>query len=246
MAKRHWTQEEIEKLVQPKPTHWRWRDLEGQKFGTIRVGRYCGTKSHASLWECICDCGRLYVAIGSVLTRDNTHSCGCRRFENFADSMRTHGMARTDEHKIWCGIKKRCFNPKCDSYPHYGGRGITMCKKWLDSFQEFHNDVGDRPSKKHSLDRINNNGHYEPGNVRWATRVEQANNSRKCRMITANGVTQSASQWSRTTGISCGTILNRLNHGWTTERAISTPSIQSKEHSNGNKSTSQSQSSQAT
>ena len=246
MAKRHWTQEEIEKLVQPKPTHWRWRDIEGRRFGTITVGRYCGTHKQQSLWECICDCGRRYVSVARTLTRPWTKSCGCLKTRNLGKGRFLHGMKHSTEYEIWCGIKKRCFNPKCDSYPHYGGRGISMHPEWVESFLDFYLYVGDRPSKNHSLDRIDNNGHYEPGNVRWATRIEQANNSRKCRMITAYGITRSASQWSRETGVNVQTIVNRLNHGWTEDRAVSVPSIQNKECRNANKSTSQSQSSQAT
>ena len=116
---------------------------------------------------------------------------------------------------------QRCCNPSNNAYHYYGGRGITVCEQWRDSFETFLADVGLRPSNQHSLDRYpNNDGNYEPGNVRWATRMEQAINKRSNRWITAHGKTMTVSEWSRELGILDKTIYYRLSAGWSAEAAI--------------------------
>lgn len=130
---------------------------------------------------CVCDCGvETEIARGSVLNGLTT-SCGCVRKDTLRKIARKHGMSKSPEHMTWCHIKSRCFDPKNKSYERYGGRGITMCKEWNDSFELFFAHVGKKPSPQHSIDRINNEGNYEPGNVRWATALEQNNNRRKRR-----------------------------------------------------------------
>lgn len=141
-----------------------------------------------------------------------------------------HGMDRTPEHRAWVSMKQRCANPKKREYPHYGGRGITVCAEWAASFTEFYRAVGPRPSQDHSLDRIDVNRGYEPGNVRWATQQQQVENTRVARNFTLNGRTQTLSAWAREMGLARGQINGRLAAGWSMEEAILTPSIAGQKH----------------
>lgn len=136
-----------------------------------------------------------------------------------------HGMNKSPEHRAWVHMKQRCSNKKKREYEHYGGRGIKVHPGWQTSFLAFLRDVGPRPSVKHSLDRIDVNGDYEPGNVRWATQQEQKENTRVVRMVTLDGRTQSVSAWEREKGLSRGQVRMRESAGWTTEEAILTPSV---------------------
>lgn len=129
-------------------------------------------------------------------------------------------MGRSSEYRIWGLIKDRCFNDRGESYAYYGARGITMCERWRNDFSAFYADMGPRPSPKHQVDRIDNNGNYEPGNCRWAVGLVQANNKRNNVNVTAFGKTQTVAQWSRETGISDKVIYKRLVRGWSPERAV--------------------------
>lgn len=136
----------------------------------------------------------------------------------------THGMSRDRaEYRIWKGIKQRCFNPRRREYPRYGGCGISMHAQWADSFAAFIEYIGPRPSPAHSIDRIDNERGYEPGNVRWATPVEQARNSRSSRNLEWRGKTQNLTDWGRELGLARCSITARLRKGWSIERALSSP-----------------------
>lgn len=136
-----------------------------------------------------------------------------------------HGMHNTSEHRAWVSMKQRCTNPKKREWLHYGGRGIKVCEKWASSFIAFLRDVGMKPSPLHSLDRIDVNGNYEPGNVRWATHQQQVENTRTVRLVSINGKTQSHASWARENGLSTGQIASRIKAGWSEIEAITTPSI---------------------
>lgn len=133
------------------------------------------------------------------------------------------GKNRTPEYGIWHGMKDRCSNPKSDRWLRYGGRGIRVCERWLNSFENFYADMGPRPSSDHQIDRIDNDGDYEPGNCRWVTRLVNSNNKESSRMIEFRGKTQSLSQWAREVGLTKGALETRLNTGWTVERALTEP-----------------------
>lgn len=137
--------------------------------------------------------------------------------------MATHGLSGTPEFFAWTEAIYRCTNPGHPSYPQYGARGISVCKRWRDSFTAFLADVGARPSANHSLDRIDNNGDYEPGNVRWATRTQQQRNKRGAVLVTHNGQTRHICEWAELFGISFQSLKSRLRRGWTFEAAITTP-----------------------
>ncbi|MFJ5151393.1 hypothetical protein ACIQCF_07355 [Streptomyces sp. NPDC088353] len=148
----------------------------GVRFGRLTVAAE-PTPGKRSRVDVRCDCGtKKTIATRALGT--STHSCGCLGKETSAARSRTHGKHGSSEYRIWQGMKWRCLNPNYKPYPNYGGRGITVCDRWRDSFEAFLADVGPRPSPNHTLDRIDNDGNYEPGNVAWRTYKEQAQNKR--------------------------------------------------------------------
>src|SRR5215207_10373468 len=136
----------------------------------------------------------------------------------------THGLSKGAEYKAWRDMRRRCSNPNVSSFKHYGGRGITVCPSWNESFEAFYADVGPRPSPDHSLDRWPDvNGNYEPGNVRWATRIEQVRNKRNNRLVHYAGREMSLTEACQLAGVSITTVQYRLNTGWDAAKALSTP-----------------------
>lgn len=153
----------------------RLENKTGMKFGRLAVisrGLNLGSKVR---WLCVCECGKQVQVDANSLAQGLTTSCGCARFgANHA----THRRTNTPEYHSWSGIKQRCLNPRSHAFENYGARGIKVCQQWIDSFEQFLADVGSRPGVGYSIDRIDNDGNYEPGNVRWATASEQSNNQR--------------------------------------------------------------------
>ena len=137
-------------------------------------------------------------------------------------SKTTHGLSRTPEYYAWINMKHRCFNPNHKQYLYYGGRGITVCDRWL-NLENFLADMGSRPSAKHSLDRIDNNGDYSPKNCKWSTKAEQENNKRTNHLITIVNETYTIVQWTEKKGYGETVIYNRLNLGWSDYDAVMTP-----------------------
>jgi hypothetical protein len=192
-------------------------DLLGQRFGRLTViGRAENSRSNHARWNCSCSCGGGTVAYGIDLKSGHTYSCGCLRSETIAKSFRTHGRSRTPTYVSYSGAKNRCTNPNEPGFPNYGGRGIKFL---YTSFEQFFAELGERPEGM-SLERIDNDGHYGPGNCRWATRLQQANNTRRNRKVTAFGRTRTIAWWSRETGVPQVAIFKRLQAGWSSERAL--------------------------
>lgn len=185
-------------------------DLTGKRFGRLVVIKQGGrTNQNAIMWICECDCGNIKeVSIGH-LTFGDTKSCGCLATDSLMGRVVTHNKRHTPEYIAWAHMKTRCYNVKCDMYYAYGGRGIRVCDRWLNSFENFYSDMGNRPSKKHSLDRFPNvNGDYEPTNCRWATTTEQAGNRTNNKWIECNGKTMILADWSKELGVN----MKKLHH----------------------------------
>ena len=182
-------------------------NLAGLTFNRLTV-LYAIHIDKKKYWRCRCECGKETAVRAGRLVTGEIKSCGCLQIE-----MSTrHGLRHTPEYEIWLQIRMWCKNPKNPGYANYGGRGITICKRW-DDFANFIADMGKRPSAKHSIDRVNNDKGYSTFNCKWATSLEQGSNKRNNRKITLDGRTQTMAQWTREIGISAATIHARLARG---------------------------------
>lgn len=196
-------------------------DLTGSRFGQLKVLHRHGTARNGAgtepTWMVLCRCGVTKEMRGSNLRQGRSQSCGC--------TLMVHGMYGTPEYKAWASMIARCTNPRTRSFRNYGGRGIGVAPEWTGSsgFGNFLADVGMRPSRKHSLDRKNNNGNYVPGNVRWATVKQQARNKRTSRVLTAMGESLTLAEWTQRLGCGYHTIRERLRRGWSPALAVTMP-----------------------
>jgi hypothetical protein len=202
-------------------------DLVGQPIGHWAVLSFAGRdKNCHELWLCRCECGTERIVRGDPLRSGKSQSCGCFPHEALGKTKTTHGYSGDPIYPTWQSMNQRCYNPKDKIYPYYGGRGITVCDRWRNSIEAFRDDIlaeiGERPEGC-SLDRINNNGNYEPGNVRWATRKQQNRNKRSNVRHEWNGQRLTLSELEDITGIPYGTLWCRVKRGWSVEKALTTP-----------------------
>ena len=193
-------------------------DLTGQSFSRLTVvGLVRRGPRH---WLCKCSCGKDAEVRQDRLLAGRTKSCGCLHRELMLATTR---LGHESEYDIWKAMKQRCCNPSSKDYYRYGGRGISMCQRWKLSFNAFLADMGIRPSKNHSIDRIDNDGNYEPGNCRWATASQQARNKRRDQLIEWNGQSLCVRDWERVLGFKRDVVRQRLKAGWSVEDALTAP-----------------------
>lgn len=198
-----------------KPTGKNFIDLEGQKFGRLTVISFSGKSGRMSKWLCRCDCGVNTIAFASNLRSGAHTSCGCRRLERSIECATKHGHSRvsgaSSVYRTWMAMINRCRNKRCDCYSRYGGRGITVCERWL-KFEDFLEDMGERP-KGMTIERIDNEKGYCKENCRWATMKEQQNNTRRNRFLVHGGERMTISQWSERLSIPYHTVQRRVSIG---------------------------------
>lgn len=201
------------------------RQLFGQVFGMLTVIAYAGRRNfpseRQSQWLCRCKCGKYTVVTTSNLKYRNSPSC--RHHAHYVRHGHAVAGKASPEYDAYQHMKSRCYNPRISSYPHYGGRGICVCARWLESFENFIADMGPKPDPSYSLDRIDNNGNYQPGNCRWTSRIEQAQNRRRSNLLTFDGETLPMTVWARKIGIEHSSLRERLAKGMSVAEALTTP-----------------------
>jgi hypothetical protein len=219
-------------------------NLTGQRFGRLLVIKEAPRRSKHNVrsWFVLCDCGTHKEIRQSDLLNSGTSSCGCLGTEVRRRMKTTHGFSRRQEYWSYTSIKERCYRKTHASYESYGGRGIAMCARWRESIIHFINDMGPMPSKKHTVDRIDNSKGYWCGkpecpecgplgrtsNCRWATAFEQSRNTRRNRILIYNGKSQTMRDWANEKDMGFKTLSYRIDAGWSVEDALTIPVDRSK------------------
>lgn len=198
----------------------KFKDLSEQRFGKLTAKKYIGF----SKWECCCDCGNISIVNSYKLCSNHTKSCGCLRKEskNIKHGHSKNGK-RTSEMNSWRAMIQRCTNEDNEDYYNYGGRGIKVCDRWLNSFENFISDMGLKPNNTYSIDRIDVNDDYKPTNCKWSSCKEQSFSRRNTIKLTYNNMTLNLLEWSNITGISCSVLRQRIYNGWDVERIVTEP-----------------------
>lgn len=204
------------------------KDLTGKKFGRLLVIERAENRGKQTYWKCKCDCGKVKEVNGAKLKNGHTKSCGCLPRKAMVKSdvqrnchLKTHGMSETRIYRIYHKMKLRCYSKVNSAYPSYGGRGITICDEWLNDFMSFYNwSMSNGYADDLSIDRIDNDKGYSPDNCRWATKKQQANNTRSTIFLTYKGETKPVSEWSEITGIPQDTLTYRKRSGWSDDECI--------------------------
>ena len=201
-------------------------DLTGQRFGRLTVLECCGrSKDGQKVYLCRCDCGTEKAVKSGNLRSGNTESCGCLSAEKTIERSRkrllVHGGCGTRLYGIWADMRQRCTCKRAINWHLYGGRGIKVCEEWNNDFTAFRDwALENGYSDKLQLDRIDNDGNYEPGNCKWSSRVEQGNNRRTCVYVTINRETKTVVEWCRINGVAVNTAFSRIKRGWKAEDAV--------------------------
>ena len=198
------------------------RNLTGQRFGYLTVLERVGSsKSNTATWLCRCECGNEVVRVSQYLrAKHRTHprSCGCHHGNE------THKQAQTPLYNVWVNMRRRCVDSSDKDWPNYGGRGITVCDRWMRSFQNFHDDISAGYKKGLTLGRVDNDGPYSPENCRWETPKQQANNRRSSKFVETPKGRMTVTEAARAYGLKKVTLEARLGrYGWPLEKALLTP-----------------------
>lgn len=189
----------------------------GDKFGNLTCIEELPRVQKMRRWLVKCDCGNTIVMLQKSFVTAHRKSCGC------APRLAPHGLSNEPEYKHWLNMISRCENPNVPRYPNYGGRGVKVCERWRSSVETFYADMGKRPSPRHSLDRVDVNGHYEPKNCRWALPKIQSRNKRTNRLVEVNGWTMTLAEAAERSTLPYNTILYRLRRGWSLDDALALP-----------------------
>jgi hypothetical protein len=204
------------------------RDITGMKFNKLTalciVGKY---SDGSSLWKCECQCGGEAITIAGRLIKGLKRDCGCDRFERRSNISKTHGLSKTRFYKAWVGMKERCYKPNHISHKNYYDKGIKVCDRWLESFENFLADMKEGYTDELTLDRIDNSKGYNKDNCRWATYIEQTNNVSTNRIIDIDGIKDTLANTCRRYNIGYDIVLCRLVLGWEIDRAFKTPKLNS-------------------
>jgi hypothetical protein len=208
------------------------KDLTGRRFGRLVAIKSEKTRTGRGGWRCKCDCGAENVVTTGNLIKGNSTSCGCLRNEQSADRKRKHGMCGSQKYRAWRNMISRCTIPSATHYPRYGGRGITVCRRWRESIVDFYADMGPKPTPKHTIDRIDNDGNYSCGkcedcianswplNCRWATQKEQRRNTSSFQLLEIAGESKCLTDWCAQYNVNLRTAACRLSHGRSIEQAL--------------------------
>lgn len=205
-----------------------FQDLTGKVFNNITVlHRTKNNHLNQTQWVCRCICGKVWAVVGNCLKTGNTKSCGCVSLMATTKRFTKHGHTSkgtvTPEYRAWRHLFDRCDSPKCREYINYGGRGIGICNRWRDSFDNFLRDMGHKPFPEAAIDRIDNNGDYTPENCRWVTASQNNMNRRNNRILTYNGVSKALTEWARESITTVSTFSSRINRGWSVHDAMTKP-----------------------
>lgn len=202
------------------------KDMTGQRFTRLVVlRRVHSDKNGNARWSCQCDCGKVIETHGFNLRNGASKSCGCLTTDQLRERTTSHQMSKSPEYVCWASMIQRCTNPRASKYNLYGGRGITVCSEWIQSFERFFADMGPRPSPEYSIERTNGNEGYHPGNCRWATNKEQANNTTQNVMVTYQGKAMTLQQAidASASPIRWRTVRTRINLDWPLNDALTIP-----------------------
>lgn len=219
-----------------KPRH-PYKDKTGQRYGMLTVlSAEYPRQGKQYRWHCQCDCGNPAIVRGAELRKGGTRSCGCLLLESrkaFVEAGITHDRSYDPLYNVWSGMIRRCEDSHRDEYERYGARDIQVCPRWRESFEMFTQDMGPRPSSRHTIERVDNDKDYEPANCRWASRIEQANNRRDTIRINVRGenltLTEAIAKYSV---VSRRCLESRLRNGWNSEEALFTPTRSTKHKTN--------------
>jgi hypothetical protein len=196
-------------------------DITGQRFGRLTVVAKSPSRGKQTRWMCVCNCGREVTVWKTAITSGAQVSCGCymreRAAQVVAEHSVTHGMRHSPEYTTWSGIRRRCLNQKDKTYPRYGGSGVRVL---FDSFEQFYADIGPKPGPEYSVDRIDPHGHYEPGNVQWATAKDQQRNKKNTLYVEFRGERKPLKAWCEELGLKYGTVWLRIKQGVSVEVAF--------------------------
>lgn len=190
------------------------QNFVNEKFGRLRILKQVGVIKYKTctviVVECKCDCGNTSIVRKPKLINGHTQSCGCLQKETIRDLSKTHGLSKSSTYSSWASMINRCTNKNIEQFQNYGGKGVSVCKEWL-NFENFLSDMGVKPSKDHQIDRIDNNGNYEPSNCKWSTRIENCNNKSNNVKYNYKGEILSVTEISRRSGIVRSRISNWKN-----------------------------------